>query len=536
MVSLSVQCMADFFSEIDVPVEELVTGPLTTPQRLTRLVAPTPESAPFSAIPRTRSRMTALSEVASTRSAITTVSSRPSTLRTRPAIPIIPAESSGLRRLHLSSSASTSSVVSAHAVSVPRPFLPSTLGPQARSPTAAKMSATVSIGRPRLSSPSPSPKTTQRSMSGPPKQLVTRPSPKLNSGEAAVTSTPAAETMTTRANGLASKSTNPTGPEGRRELKPTRSTDVSQEAGPSRSRPTSATTMTSVRSKPVSLVGKAPLSTSTGPPTPSRTPTSIGSTPRTGNKTVIKSDLPTRSRTSSISKTASVRGKVPAASSSSVALSKSAQSSTSPRPIVLASSRIAQNVKAQPVPLKTLCPATASRLRSASNASTASKGSYRSRLPPNSAPMPVLKPSVRSPSSSTDEPPEARTPLTSQIIDPIIRREGSDGSEFARSVSPVKEPLLVDKPRQVRKLSSSSTKSAASVLRPHPTSAFDPPKRMRDTLLPSELEITDGSMPFCGPGLVFNVGIPCIVSLSQKRARFKAQVKYIGHKDGVSRL
>ena len=58
---------------------------------------------------------------------------------------------------------------------------------------------------------------------------------------------------------------------------------------------------------------------------------------------------------------------------------------------------------------------------------------------------------------------------------------------------------------------------------------------MRDTTSPSELEITDGSMPFSGAGLSFNVGIPCIVSLSQKRARFKAQVKYIGHKDGVSR-
>ena len=47
-----------------------------------------------------------------------------------------------------------------------------------------------------------------------------------------------------------------------------------------------------------------------------------------------------------------------------------------------------------------------------------------------------------------------------------------------------------------------------------------------------KIEITDGSTPFSGRGVQLHVGIPCIVSLSAKRARFRAQVRYIGLMEG----
>lgn len=43
-----------------------------------------------------------------------------------------------------------------------------------------------------------------------------------------------------------------------------------------------------------------------------------------------------------------------------------------------------------------------------------------------------------------------------------------------------------------------------------------------------KIEINDGNTPFSGEGVSLQVGIPCIVTLSQRRARFRANVKYLG--------
>lgn len=91
-------------------------------------------------------------------------------------------------------------------------------------------------------------------------------------------------------------------------------------------------------------------------------------------------------------------------------------------------------------------------------------------------------------------------------------------------------------PRPVRQGSTASTHSNASV-RLHPASAFDPPKREpvinRKVSLP-KLHIEDGSVPFTGLGIELRIGVPCIVSLERKRARFRAVVRYIGLMKDVS--
>ncbi|EIW68712.1 hypothetical protein TREMEDRAFT_12167, partial [Tremella mesenterica DSM 1558] len=60
-----------------------------------------------------------------------------------------------------------------------------------------------------------------------------------------------------------------------------------------------------------------------------------------------------------------------------------------------------------------------------------------------------------------------------------------------------------------------------------PSSSTDDDFASAPSALPS-IRITEGTTPFSGPGISLHVGIPCIVSLTTKRARFKAQVKYIG--------
>jgi len=79
----------------------------------------------------------------------------------------------------------------------------------------------------------------------------------------------------------------------------------------------------------------------------------------------------------------------------------------------------------------------------------------------------------------------------------------------------------------------SSARSQPSLYRPHPAHAFDPPPRKPPTPPPPaiDLEIKDDeNEPFKpGNGVQLHVGIPCIVTLSQRRARFRANVKYLGH-------
>ena len=233
-------------------------------------------------------------------------------------------------------------------------------------------------------------------------------------------------------------------------------------------------------------------------------------------------------------------------------------------------------------------PTTPSRIRTSSTASTASTRSKQVAkapappVPPLPKPQTNLAPAlpnnvtrsgVRSPSSSTDGT-EAQTPKLSETllpsIEPTIRRDGSDSSDLAApsqtSGSPTKIPTLVTSSssspphaakaprvtssfpkgstlpppppvainRPARKISNSSAQSTASGRR-HPASAFDPPRRS-EIKAPVKKEITDGSKPFQGPAVALNIGIPCIVSLKTKRARFKALIKYIGHMEGVSLL
>lgn len=101
----------------------------------------------------------------------------------------------------------------------------------------------------------------------------------------------------------------------------------------------------------------------------------------------------------------------------------------------------------------------------------------------------------------------------------------------AQSLPPVNRP-----PAATRKTSQTSTRSTASSFRPHPASAFDPPRREIIPASLSVLRIPDGSVPFAGPGVALRQGIGCIVSLEKKRARFRAMIKYIGLLEDVSSL
>lgn len=523
--------------EIDVPVKDLVPAPSVTPQRSAR-IALSPKSAPRPNVPRTIFQAASLNDAASIRNNATATSSRPSTIRTRPPTPPESSGINGLKRLRLSNSASISSVPASRSTSANRLAQRSSLGPQARSPTAEKASTTVPIGRLRSTSPSPSPKAIPRSMSGPLRQLVTRPSPKLDTTDE-VSFISSRTSRTDKSNVIASKPAMTSSTPAAKLDKNLTSTNA--EAGPSRPRTTSVATIASVRSKAPSTISKAPSISSVKSSGNAKTSSTAGRASRITAPTAKSDSTTRRPRTSSVSTTASTRSRAPSNHNRPPLPTKTI---TTPRPFQLSSSNSFATRRSPelpqtddstlPVSSKPLSSATAARLRSTSNASTASRTSFRNRPPPTSMPMPKLKPSVRSPSSSTDEPPEARTPQSSQIIDPVIRSEGSDRSDLARSTSPRKPVPPVSISRQTRKSSSSSVQSTASALRFHPASAFDPPERSVEAASPPRFTITDGSKPFTGAGLSFSVGIPCIVSLSSKRARFKAQVKYIGHMRGVS--
>ena len=162
------------------------------------------------------------------------------------------------------------------------------------------------------------------------------------------------------------------------------------------------------------------------------------------------------------------------------------------------------------------------------------------RAPPASVPLATQ--GLRSPSGSTDETAEAITPRLDTIgLEPAIRREGSDVTDPTSNPGPTKEQLQAQSlppvnrpPQATRKTSQTSTRSTASSFRPHPASAFDPPRREIIPASLSALQITDGSAPFTGPGVALRQGIGCIVSLEKKRARFRAMIKYIGLLKDVS--
>ncbi|ORX34351.1 hypothetical protein BD324DRAFT_583444 [Kockovaella imperatae] len=136
-----------------------------------------------------------------------------------------------------------------------------------------------------------------------------------------------------------------------------------------------------------------------------------------------------------------------------------------------------------------------SRIRKLSTASTASTRGKAFRKgespPPLPLPSSVISPSLHSPTSQSNLPPP------------------------------------VSMARAGRKISTSSAKSNQSY-RAHPASAFDPPRRPLIVNLP-EKQAPEGTTPFQGRGVALRMGIPCIVSLKSKRARFRAMVKYIGH-------
>jgi hypothetical protein len=79
-----------------------------------------------------------------------------------------------------------------------------------------------------------------------------------------------------------------------------------------------------------------------------------------------------------------------------------------------------------------------------------------------------------------------------------------------------------------------STRSQTSPFRHHPARAFDPPPRKPPTPPPPTIEIEDEYVPYSGKGISLHVGIPCIVTLSQRRVRFRANVKYLGRLEDES--
>ena len=136
---------------------------------------------------------------------------------------------------------------------------------------------------------------------------------------------------------------------------------------------------------------------------------------------------------------------------------------------------------------------------------------------------------------------------------PTIIRTTSTGSELADLVTELEEvkiapippkasqvlspsPVITSPPpRNVRTNSTSSVVTNGS-LRPryHPATAFDPPKFEQSLPLPT-VRVDDGLKPLpVSHGVALDIGIPCIVSLREKRARFKAFARYIGRIEGVS--
>lgn len=70
----------------------------------------------------------------------------------------------------------------------------------------------------------------------------------------------------------------------------------------------------------------------------------------------------------------------------------------------------------------------------------------------------------------------------------------------------------------------------------HPAHAFDPPKRPLVVVAAApplpEVPDDDANKPFDGAGVSLHIGVPCIVTLSSRRARFRANVKYLGRMKG----
>lgn len=127
---------------------------------------------------------------------------------------------------------------------------------------------------------------------------------------------------------------------------------------------------------------------------------------------------------------------------------------------------------------------------------------------------PATPPKMEQPLPRAAKAPPPSFPSTSPVPT-IASVEDSPRSGFAGTMS--------------RKVS--ETGSVRSV-RYHPAHAFDPPPRKPSVSAappaPPKLEVEDGNVPFKGSGVTLHVGIPCIVTLSTRRARFRANVKYLG--------
>ncbi|KAK4684302.1 hypothetical protein P7C73_g5884, partial [Tremellales sp. Uapishka_1] len=562
----------DDVAEIEVAVEDLLSTPNGIIRPRARASLPTTIRA---GIPRTNSRITSLSDAASAKADV--ASTRSTRSRAKPS-PIAPEPSTGLKRLRLSSSASTNSVTSSQSTPAPTPPSRSNLGgpstlPQARSPTASKPS-TVALGGSvraraaalnRAANNTPSPTQPRAPMTGPPRPLMT--------GAALVASSRTPNATSTRTNALAPavSGTNPKA----RSMTPS----VISKAGPSRPTDSTSTTRSipNKQSTPSIASSRQPTASTSRLPAPSIVPSkptnpslskpsspSIASTrtTRTSNASSIRTTktsnlapsissvratrtprstapttptkltpapTPIRARTSSVATTSSVRSKAP-----TIATSRPRTSSVS---TVASSKTLSQTMS--PPPLKKVVPSTISRLRNPSQSTTSSRLRNVSSAS-NAGSIPPLPPvtsskSIRSPSGSTDETPEATTPLLSQSqiqSDPIIHRINSTTSlklsPPKKTTSALPPPVSLNNTRTIpRKTSTSSS----MILRPHPASAFDPPKPrefVRHVGSLPKLEVQDGSIPFRGAGVALHIGIPCIVSLASRRARFRANVKYIG--------
>lgn len=71
---------------------------------------------------------------------------------------------------------------------------------------------------------------------------------------------------------------------------------------------------------------------------------------------------------------------------------------------------------------------------------------------------------------------------------------------------------------------------ANTTKRPHPASAFDPSPAPKPQT--PRTEASDGTIPIAAAfGAPLSVGIPCVVSLTSRRAKFKALCKYLGKVD-----
>lgn len=162
----------------------------------------------------------------------------------------------------------------------------------------------------------------------------------------------------------------------------------------------------------------------------------------------------------------------------------------------------------------------------------------RSRSGSGSAPLPIPGASMLS-----DEPVPTNLPPPSAYTTPKVPPTPPIASFSLPNTPPVRPTSLAASPMSAASLHSvlstahgspaGSVRSHTSPYRPHPAHAFDPPPRERPApvpvaVTPPKIEVTDENVPFSGRGVSLHVGIPCIVALTSRRARFRANAKYLG--------